>query len=113
MMQVEVLTIDTEHLATENNQLHLRLIREAEEHRAHEREHLKKQKSLEDAVAELTFWKSSIAAKHAELERENAALKGRLQELLESLESYRNADSDGEHNSTEHMNLLSHIMLPE
>ena len=103
-----MLTIDTERLATENNQLHLRLIREAEQHRAHEREHLKKQKSLEDAVAELTFRKSSSTAKHAELERENAALKGRLQELLESLESYRNADSDGEHISTEHVNLLSH-----
>ncbi len=60
-----------------------------------EREHLRKQKGLEDAVAELTFLKGSGAAKHAALEEENAGLRAKMQELLNELQAYQQAESDG------------------
>ena len=95
-LQVEVLTRDTERLAAENNHLHLRIIQETEKQGQFEREHLRKHKCLEDAVAELTFLKGSGAAKHAALEEENAGLRAKMRELFNELEAYQQADSDGE-----------------
>ena len=94
-LQVEVLTRDTERLAAENNHLHLRIIQETEKQEQFEREHLRKQKGLEDAVAELTFLKGSGAAKRAALAEENAGLRAKMRELLNELEAYQQAGSDG------------------
>ena len=93
---MEVLTRDAERLAVENNQLHLRLIQQADKQEDSMREHVKKGKSLEDSVAELTFCKTSLAAKSAALEKENAGLQARLLEALKDLEGCHQAFSDGE-----------------
>ena len=95
MVQVTVLTRETEVLATENNQLHHTIIQETEKQKRQEREHLRRHKSLQDTVAELTFWKASSSERHATLERENAGLRAKTQELLHDLEAYQEEDSDG------------------
>ena len=88
-MQVAVLTKDSERLAAENNHLHLRIIQETEKHKAQDREHLTRLRKLEDTVAELNFYKSSSAERHAALEKENAGLRAKTQELLHDLDAYQ------------------------
>ena len=95
-VQVTVLTKDSERLAAENNHMHLRIIQEIDKHKCQEREHLTKQRKLEDTVADLWFWRSSMAERHAALERENAGLRAKMQELLDNLDAQRQADSEGE-----------------
>ena len=94
-LQVDVLTKDAERLAGENNELHLRLIQQAEKQESSMREHVKKRKNMEDSVAELTFCKTDLSTKSATLEKENAALQAKLQELLKDLEACHQAVSDG------------------
>ena len=95
------MTKGSERLSIENNHLHLRLIQETEKQESNAREHLKQQKGLQDAVAELKFWKSSQAAKQAALETENASLKGKMHELLEACQQ---AASDGENGAAKQRN---------
>ena len=95
-LQVEVLTKDAERLAGENNQLHLKMIQQADKQESSTREHVKKRKSLDDSIAELTFCKTSLSTKSANLEKENAALQAKLQEVLKDLEACHQAVSDGE-----------------
>ncbi len=95
-LQVDVLTKDAERLAGENNELHLRLIQQAEKAESSMREHVKKRKNMEDSVAELTFCKTTLSTKSATLEKENAALQAKLQEVLKDLEACHQAVSDGE-----------------
>ena len=94
-MQVTVLTKDSETLAAENNHLHLRIIQETDKHKAQAREHLTRVTKLEDTVAELTFWKSSADERHAALEKENAGLRAKTQELLHELDAHQQANSKG------------------
>ena len=94
-LQVEVLTKDAERLADENNQLHQRLIQQADKQEDSTREHVKKRKSLEDVIAELVFCKTSLSAKSAALEKENAALQAKLQEVLEDFKACQQACPDG------------------
>ena len=95
-LQVEVLTKDTERLAAENNQLHLQLIQQADKQENSMREHIKKRKSLDNSIAELTFCKTSLSSKSATLEKEKAALQAKLQKALRDLEACHQAVSDGE-----------------
>ena len=94
-VQVTVLTKDTERLATENNDLHLRIIQESEKQKCQEREHLRSLKKLEDTLAELSFRNSSSADRHAALEKDNAGLRAKMQELLHDPDAHQRADSDG------------------
>ncbi|CAL5228386.1 g11509 [Coccomyxa viridis] len=94
--KVTVLAKDSERLAAENNHLHLRTIQETEKHKSQERVHLTMLRKLEDTVAELGFYKSSSAERHAAMEKENAGLRAKTQELLHDLDAHQRADSDGE-----------------
>ena len=95
-LQVEVLTKDAERLAGENNQLHLKVIQQADKQESSMRDHIKKRKSLDDSIAELTFCKTSLSSKSATLEKEKAALQAKLQKALRDLEACHQAVSDGE-----------------
>jgi predicted nuclease with TOPRIM domain len=77
-----VLKREAAQLASENNQLHLRLIKETEHSDLREREHYQQLKGLEGRVAELSFWKAKTQERFAALEAEKEGLRGRLQELL-------------------------------
>lgn len=106
-VQVAVLTKDSERLVAENNHLHLRIIQETDKHTCQEREHLAKQKKLEDTVADLCFFKSSMTDRHAALERENAGLRAKMQELLHGLDARQRADSEGENGPFESLQAMS------
>jgi hypothetical protein len=79
---MEVLRAESGRLAAENSELHLQLIREAERFDRAEKDHYQTVKRLEDRLAELSYWKHQAASRMQALERDNAALRARGEELL-------------------------------
>ncbi|EIE18515.1 hypothetical protein COCSUDRAFT_49237 [Coccomyxa subellipsoidea C-169] len=80
--KVEVLQKDCSRLAGENNQLHLRLIKETEHSDRRERAHYTQLKAFEEQISQLSFWKQSTQQRVLGLEKENGGLKQRLQQFL-------------------------------
>ncbi|KAG1668637.1 hypothetical protein FOA52_002490 [Chlamydomonas sp. UWO 241] len=66
----------------ENNQLHMGMIRESEAHDRWQKQHYQTVKRLEDRVAELSYWKAAAGDKMAAVEREDAALRRKVDELV-------------------------------
>jgi centrosomal protein CEP135 len=73
---------DAARVVSENNQLHVQLIHEAEKFDAQQTQHYKRVKELENEIAELSFWKHQALNRFEGSEKEIASLKERLQELL-------------------------------
>ena len=81
-VQVEVLHRDNARLTSENNQLHLQLLRESEKVDAAASEGYQASRRLQSQITELTYWKQQTVERFVELEKENAGLKGRINDLL-------------------------------
>ena len=81
-VQVEVLHRDNVRLTSENNQLHLQLLRESEKVDAAASEGYQASRRLQSQITELTYWKQQTVERFVELEKENAGLKGRINDLL-------------------------------
>ena len=81
-VQVEVLQRDNARLTSENNQLHLQLLRESEKVDAAASEGYQASRRLQSQITELTYWKQQTVERFVELEKENAGLKGRINDLL-------------------------------
>ncbi len=82
-MQLDVVRQDSVRLQSENSQLHLVLIQQAEKQERQDKEHYQALKRLEDKVSELSYWKHQAGEKLQAADRENASLKKRCQELLQ------------------------------
>lgn len=81
-MQLEVVKQDAGRLSTENCQLHEQLIHEAERYEQLQRESYQRTKSLEDRVAELSYWKQQAISRYDGLDKDNQALRKRVAELI-------------------------------
>ena len=82
LVQVEMLHRDNARLTSENNQLHLQLLRESEKVDAAASEGYQASRRLQSQITELTYWKQQTVERFVELEKENAGLKGRINDLL-------------------------------
>eukprot|EP00884_Botryococcus_braunii_P001453 jgi/Botrbrau1/11308/Bobra.0038s0069.1 len=82
--KVEALKRDSARLTAENNQLHLQLMSQAEQHAASQRENYHQTKRLEDQLAELSFIKQKTIERYLALEQENEGLKEKLGLILKS-----------------------------
>ena len=81
-MQVAGLTRDAGRLASENNQLHLQLLKAADVADKADREHYQQVKKLEGQVTELACWKHQTAGRFHTLEQENAGLRAKVEDIL-------------------------------
>jgi len=86
---------DAGRLSTENNQLHEQLILEAERYEQLQRESYQRTKSLEDKVAELSYWKQQAISRYDGLDRDNQALRKRIAELIKMGEKRSKAGACG------------------
>ena len=84
--KLEVVRQESGRLLNENNQLHLELIKQAEQHERSDKERYLAAKKLEDQVAELSFLKQFNKESMKAMDRENAQLKQRLDELMAQME---------------------------
>ena len=73
---------DSARIVQENNRLHVQLIREAEKHDALQSQHYQKVKALEAEISELSFWKHQAQHRLDSSEKDAAAMRARVQELL-------------------------------
>lgn len=81
-MQVEAQRQELAKLQSENSILHQQLILAKENSKSADSAVYQETKRLEDKVAELTFWKQAAADKQRSLEKENAQLRNKVQELV-------------------------------
>lgn len=82
------MTRDAGRLASENNQLHLQLLKAADVADKADREHYQQVKRLEAQVTELSCWKHQTAGRFHTLEHENAGLRAKVEEILRLGEKY-------------------------
>ena len=82
------LTRDAGRLASENNQLHLQLLKAADVADKTDREHYQEIKRFEGQVTELSCWKHQTAGRFHILEQENAGLRAKVEEILRLGEKY-------------------------
>ncbi len=68
-------------LQSENSQLHVLVMQQAERQERQAREHYQARKRLEDTIADLSYWKNVAAEKLVAADRENGALRRRSEEL--------------------------------
>jgi hypothetical protein len=84
--KLEVVRQESGRLLSENNQLHLELIKQAEKHGRQEKEGYLASKKLEGQVADLSYWKQHNQERLEALDRENAQLKQKLAALVAQFE---------------------------
>ena len=80
-MQLEAVRKDSVRLQSENSQLHVLVMQQAERQERQAREHYQASKRLEDTIADLSYWKNVAAEKLVVADRENGALRRRCEEL--------------------------------
>lgn len=73
---------DTSRQQSENSQLHVKLIQEAEKYDRQEKNHYQQVKKLEDKIAELSYWKHTATEKLLAAERENSGLRKKIDGLV-------------------------------
>ncbi len=81
-IQMEAVRQDSTRLQSENSQLHVLVLQHTERHERQAREHYQECKRLQDAIAELSYWKHQAAEKMQAAERENSGLRKRCDELV-------------------------------
>lgn len=86
---------DCGRLAAENNALHEQLLAEGERRAALQKEAYSATKRLEGQLAELAYWKGQAGARYESLERDNAALRRKVAELLKLGEKRSKAGGSG------------------
>ena len=79
---MEVLKLDAGRVIAENSQLHVQLIQQAEQYDTREKDHYKHVKRLEDREAELSYWKHQAIDRFQKVDKENAELRKRVEQLL-------------------------------
>lgn len=75
-------------MSSENNQLHLQLLKASDAADKADREHYQQIKKLEGQVTELACWKHQTSGRFQTLEQENAGLRARVEEILRLGEKY-------------------------
>lgn len=80
--QLEALKQDSTKLQSENAELHVLLIKANESRNKDDKDAYQHHKRLEDRVAELSYWKSTATERMQAAERENLALRAKVDELL-------------------------------
>lgn len=80
--QVEALKRDCVRLTADNNQLHLELLSQTEQHKAFQRESYSKSRHLEDQLAEVDFVRQKTIERYLALEKENEGLKEKMKQLM-------------------------------
>jgi hypothetical protein len=80
--QLDVVKADCGRLAAENNQLHERLLRDAERAEQAQRQAAAGARKLEGQLAELSAQKAAAASRAEGLERDNTGLRRKVAELL-------------------------------
>lgn len=80
--QMEAVRQDSTRLQSENSQLHVLVLQHTERHERQAREHYQECKRLQDAIAELSYWKHQAAEKMQAAERESSGLRKRCDELV-------------------------------
>ncbi len=95
---MEALKKDSATLQADNSQLHVMLIKAREENSATGKDSYQTTKKLEDRIAELSFWKQGALAQLQAAEKENAALKTKLQELVSKTDQL----TSGQHQPSTH-----------
>ena len=76
------MTRDAGRLASENNQLHLQLLKASDAADKADREHYQQIKKLEGRITELACWKQQTSGRFQTLEQENAGLRAKVEEIL-------------------------------
>jgi hypothetical protein len=107
---------DAGRLARENAALHEQLLRDAERHDAAARASYAATKRLEDRVAELSYWRTQALARYDGLERDNAALRRRVAELIRAGERRTRSGERAvaalmllRHRAVHHITLITHV----
>lgn len=73
---------DNTRLQSENAQLHVAVIKNQESQAQGDKDSYQQVKRLEDRIAELQFWRATALDKIQSTEKENLALKGKVDELV-------------------------------
>ncbi len=81
-LQVEALRQDAGRLQSDNSQLHVQLIQAKEQQAASGKDTYQEAKRLEGRIAELAFWKQQAQQQLQQADRDNAALRQRVAELV-------------------------------
>lgn len=82
LAQLDIVKQDCGRVTAENNNLHVQLIEEAEKYEQLQKDSYQKIKKLEDKLAELSYWQQQAIGRYDVLEKDNAALRKRVAELL-------------------------------
>lgn len=80
--QLDIVKQESSRLTNENNQLHAQLMAEADRLEEVQKSSYQQVKRLEDQIADLAFWKSQAVSRYEGLEKEHAAVKKRVAELV-------------------------------